>query len=73
MVSPKKSVSLSAETCSRIEEGLRDWSNASPEERQRYEAAAQKWEKVIRPLENAVVASEQITQKDLAIQINTRD
>jgi len=57
----------------RIEEGLRNWKTENSEARKRYEAAEEDLENVLRPLEDAITASERLTEEDFAIRINTRD
>jgi hypothetical protein len=58
---------ISEETRKRIEEGLRDWSNVDSEARKRFEAARGKWDKALKPLQDAIVASERLTEKDFVI------
>jgi hypothetical protein len=57
----------------RIEEGLRNWKEEKSEARKRYETAEDEWDKALRPLEDAITASERLTEDDFAIRINTRD
>jgi hypothetical protein len=64
---------ISEETRTRIEEGLRNWCSADSDARVRFEAAQAKWDQVLQPLEDAIVASERLTEEDFAIRINTRD
>jgi len=64
---------ISSETRQRIEEGLRNWTQADSEARKRFEAAQQKLDQVFQPLEDAISASERLTEQDFAIRINTRD
>jgi hypothetical protein len=69
----EESPSISEETRKRIEENLRDWDDPNSEVRKRFLAAQEKWDEVLRPLEDAIIASEQLTEDDFAIRINTRD
>jgi hypothetical protein len=64
---------LSEETRKRIEEELRKWAKADPEAQSRFEAARQEWDVELRPLKEAIVASERLTEEDFAIRINARD
>src|SRR5579862_1705796 len=57
----------------RIEEGLRNWKSDGSEARKRYEDAEEEWDKALQPLEEAITASERLTEDDFAIRINTRD
>jgi len=60
-------VQLSDELRAKIEQGLRDWDKPGNEFRQRFEATHQKWVEALRPLTEAIEASERITERDLNI------
>lgn len=60
---------ISEETRRRIEEGLRDWHKPDSEARKRYEASQQEWDRVFKPLDDAIAASERLTEKDLEIRL----
>lgn len=64
---------MSDDTRGRIENGLRNLADVGSEERQRFEAAQHKWDQILQPLENAIVASERLSAEDFAIRINARD
>jgi len=64
---------ISEETRRRIEQGLLEWSDPTSAARQRFEAANAHLGEVVRPLEEAVIASERLTADDFAIRINTRE
>jgi hypothetical protein len=73
MSNTERPPTISEETRRRIEEGLRNWSSADSDARVRFEAAQARWDQVLQPLEDAIVASERLTEEDFAIRINTRD
>ena len=61
---------ISEETRRRIEEGLRNWDNPDSPARKRYEAAGKKWDKVTKPMEDAIARSECLTAADFGVIIN---
>ena len=61
---------ISEKTRRQIEKGLRDLSNPNSDTRKRYEAAQRKWDKVFKPLEDAIAKSEFLTETDFGIVIN---
>jgi len=73
MTTTKGTPAISEETRTRIEESLRNWGSADSDARVRFEAAQAKWDQALQPLEDAIVASERLTEKNFAIRINTRD
>ena len=66
-------MTISETTRRKIEEGLRDWNKTDSVARQRFESAARPWKDSLQSMDDAIAKSEQITQDDLAIRINTRD
>ncbi|HUG69943.1 MAG TPA: MerR family transcriptional regulator [Pirellulaceae bacterium] len=63
----KGTPAISDETRTRIEEGLRNWSSADSDARVRFEAAQSKWDQALQPLEDAILASERLTEEDYSI------
>jgi hypothetical protein len=63
---------LDAETLHRIGQDLANWETGS-KIREFAEQSRQRWEAVVRPLEDAISASERLTEEDLAVRINIRD
>ena len=59
--------SLSEETRQRIEDGLRRWSDSNSEARKRFEAVQDEWDRLLQPLEDALIASEHLTEYDFGI------
>ena len=73
MTTAKSPPPISDEVSRRIEESLRTWSDPDSAARKRFEAAGPKWEQALQPIEDAIVASERLTEADFAFRINTRD
>lgn len=73
MSSQASTPAISEETRLRIEEGLRNWAETDSAARSRFEAVHGELDDVFQPLEDAITASETLTESDLAIRINTRD
>ncbi|OYV27431.1 MAG: hypothetical protein B7W98_01800 [Parcubacteria group bacterium 20-58-5] len=61
---------ISEEMRRRIEAGLRDLSDPNSVTRRRYNAAAEKGVKLLKPLEDVIARSECLTESDLDIVIN---
>ena len=55
-----------------IERLLDEFGNPDSEARKRYEAAAEKWDKAIKPLQDAIDRSTQFTAEDFNIRINVK-
>lgn len=66
-------VALDEVTRQRIEGALLHLKDAGSEARQRFEAFRVESEVRLRPLNDAIRASELLTDRDFAIRINTRD
>jgi len=73
MGQPKEMPNVSEETRKRIEEGLRDWNNPDSEARRRFDEAQEKLKPIFQPLQDAIAASERLTEKDYSIRFNVRD
>jgi hypothetical protein len=63
---------LDAETLRCIGQDLENWETGS-KIRKFAEQSRERWEGVVRPLEDAICASERLTEQDLAVRINIRD
>lgn len=72
MITPEPPA-ISEDTRRRVEEELRTWGSAGSDARARFEVAQAKWGHVLQPIEDAILASERLTEKDLSIRINIRD
>ena len=70
---PTETPAISEETRKRVEEQLHTWDSAGSDARARFEAAQAKWGQVLQPMEDAILASERLTEEDFSIRINTRD
>jgi hypothetical protein len=46
---------LDTETRARIEQALADWDNPESEARQRFEAAKAYWDRILQPLQDAII------------------
>jgi hypothetical protein len=57
----------------RLEDGLSNLAQADSESRKRFETARVKWAQALKPIEDAIAASERLTAEDFSIRINTRD
>lgn len=66
-------MAISETMLKRIEEDIRNWDDKESDARKRFEKARRPWKKELDSMGKAIAASEEITQDDLAIQINTRD
>ena len=66
------SLDLDDETLRRIGQDLENWETGS-RIRELAEQSRERWEAVVRPLEDAISDSERLTQEDLAVRINIRD
>jgi hypothetical protein len=64
---------LDAETMDKIVAALQNLDNTHSDEHRLFEESRQKWEDIVKPLVDAISASERLTEKDFAIRINTRD
>ena len=53
----------------RIERCLLEWHDTNSETRKRYEAASAEWQEKLQPLQDAIIASEQLTHRDYEIRI----
>ncbi len=60
------------ETRARIEDGLANWNDPTSPARIRFEKAEAYWTEKLRPMLEAIEASEKISSSDLAIVINVR-
>ena len=59
---------ISPETKARIDDMLSRWPDRlTEEEKQRIKASREKWDVIFAPLEQAITASERITERDLRI------
>lgn len=65
-------VQLDTDMQRQIEDALDHWDDPSSDQSHRLEEALRKWDPMIQPLMDAVVATERLTEDDLAIRINTR-
>lgn len=72
-IRPNEDSEPDADARKRIEEALERLEASDPGEMGKYERCEQKWDKIVRPLIESLAASEEITEEDLAIRINTRD
>ena len=61
---------ISGATRRRIEAGLRDLGDPNSDTRKRFEAARDKWDKVFKPLDDAIARSGCLTEVDLEIVVN---
>lgn len=60
---------VSESTRRRVEAGIRDLSDPGSDTRKRYDAAGEKWDKLLKPLNDAFAVSERLTERDLGIVI----
>ena len=56
-------------TRQRIEYELIHWDDENSTARKRFEAAKEEWDIALKPLQDAITASERITEKDLLLRI----
>lgn len=66
-------VSVDETTRLQIEQSLEQWKDEQSEVRHRYQAFLAQSEEMLRPLSDAIRASELLSDRDFAIRINTRD
>jgi hypothetical protein len=68
---PSKKPEIGAETRKRIKDGLRNWDKVDSEARRRFEDTKHKLDQQHQHLTATIISSEQLTEKYLAIRINT--
>ena len=64
---------LSSDALERIDEALKSREDPDSETHRSFEESRARWDEILKPQIDAIRDSEQLTQDDFAIRINTRD